>query len=385
MSDSVANPGGLLVGRLQRLLTLGMTFGTVADPVALVDEAIDGLTDSPDQRARFQAPMRLIARELTGEPRFRRAIALARQAHELAAIGEREAQVCLATLRAFGALAQPGPDNAPDREHETELRAAEQRVAEQEAGLRAALAGLTSTTPAEGDRAGPYSRLLESIVASAAQAIGARYGSLFLIDEDTQELVFEVSLRERLEDLRSFRVPLGQGIAGLVAVSAQPIAVSDVRSDPRHAADIAQQTGYSPTSMLCVPLQHGERVIGVLQLLDKTDDTDTFSMSDMQALGPFADRAAQTIEESRRHQSVLRLVLHGVRQLAASVLSDPSASAAPARELYVASATAEDLDFRDRLELGDLVLQIASLDAPLTSVCTDVMRGLIEYAHARER
>ena len=270
-----------------------------------------------------------IARELRMTPAFSRALALARQAHGLAAIGEREAPVCLATLRAFGALAQPGPDNAPDREHETELHAAEQREAEQEAGLRAARRDSPVPRPLRPIAPGRTLRLLESIVASAAQAIGARYGSLFLIDEDTQELVFEVSLRERLEDLRSFRLPLGQGIAGLVAVTAQPIAVSDVRSDPRHAADIAEQTGYTPTSMLCVPLQHGERVIGVLQLLDKTDDTDTFSMSDMQALGSFADRAAQTIEESRRHQSVLRVVRHGLRQIADSVLSDPSASAAP--------------------------------------------------------
>jgi putative methionine-R-sulfoxide reductase with GAF domain len=355
VSDSVANPGGLLVGRLQRLLTLGMTFGTVAEPVALVDETIDGLTDSPDQRSRLLEPMRLVARQLTDEPRFNRTLALARQAHELAAIGEHEAHACLTALQAFATLAQPRPQSAPDSEHETELRSA--------------LTGLSSTAPNEGDRAGSYSRLLESIVASAAQAIGARYGSLFLIDEETQELVFEVSLRERLEDLRSFRVPLGQGIAGLVAVSAQPIAVSDVRSDPRHAADIAEQTGYTPKSMLCVPLQHGERVIGVLELLDKTDDTETFSMSDMQALGPFAHRAAQTIEESRRHQSVLRLVRHGLRQIAGVEINDAS----------------EDPDFRDRLELGELVLQIASLDTPLTSVCTEVMRSLIEYAHSRER
>jgi hypothetical protein len=93
-------------------------------------------------------------------------------------------------------------------------------------------------------------------------------------------------------------------------------------------------------------------------------------MSDMQALGPFADRAAQTIEDSRRHQSVLRVVRHGVRQLAG---------------VETASAASDDPAFRYGLELGELVLQIASPDTPLTSACAEVIRGLIEYAHARER
>jgi signal transduction protein with GAF and PtsI domain len=78
-----------------------------------------------------------------------------------------------------------------------------------------------------------HSRLLEMIVETAASVIPSRAASLFLIDQETEELIFEVALGPEAEEVRKFRVPLGQGIAGLVAVSGQPMAISDASSDPR--------------------------------------------------------------------------------------------------------------------------------------------------------
>src|SRR5206468_5403043 len=114
-----------------------------------------------------------------------------------------------------------------------------------------------------------HSRLLEMIVQTAAQVISARAASLFLINRQTQELVFEVALGQKAEDVKKFTVPLGHGIAGLVAVSGQPIAVSDASKDPRQAADIARSVGYVPQTILCVPLFYNDQIIGVLELLDK--------------------------------------------------------------------------------------------------------------------
>jgi signal transduction protein with GAF and PtsI domain len=110
-----------------------------------------------------------------------------------------------------------------------------------------------------------HSRLLEMIVETAASVIPSRAASLFLIDQETEELIFEVALGPEAEEVRKFRVPLGRGIAGLVAVSGQPMAISDASSDPRQAADIAKSVGYTPGTILCVPLIHNEVVIGVLE------------------------------------------------------------------------------------------------------------------------
>ncbi len=74
---------------------------------------------------------------------------------------------------------------------------------------------------AAGEIASPvtHSRLLEMIVKTAASVIPSRAASLLLVDQETEELVFEVALGPEAEEVRKFRVPLGHGIAGLVAVS----------------------------------------------------------------------------------------------------------------------------------------------------------------------
>src|SRR5947209_15168233 len=101
-------------------------------------------------------------------------------------------------------------------------RQSDERLAED---LRDALT-LAATT---GAIAAPsqHSLLLQSIVETAARVIPSDAASLFLLDVETQELIFEVALGQKAEEVKSFRVPLGHGIAGLVAVSAQPMTVSD--------------------------------------------------------------------------------------------------------------------------------------------------------------
>lgn len=142
-----------------------------------------------------------------------------------------------------------------------------------------------------------HTRLLEMIVEVAAKVISARAASLFLIDQQTQELVFEVALGQKAEAVKQFRIPLGHGIAGLVAVSGQPIAVSNADQDARQASDIAQAVGYRPESILCVPLFFEDRITGVLELLDK-EGASSFSPGDMHILGLFANQAAVAIELS---------------------------------------------------------------------------------------
>jgi len=135
-------------------------------------------------------------------------------------------------------------------------------------GLAQELRAIFSLGAATSALASPmrHSQLLEMIVKTAVSVIGAETGSLLLIDEASQELVFEVAASDDLEDLKKVRVPLGEGIAGLVALSGQALAVTDAQSDPRHAGQIAEQTGYLPRSLLCVPLQYNDQIVGVLEL-----------------------------------------------------------------------------------------------------------------------
>ena len=80
-------------------------------------------------------------------------------------------------------------------------------------------------------------------------------------------------------------------------VSGEPIVLSDVSRGqyPRFARDVAEATGYVPTSLMAAPLLHGERVLGVLQVLDRPQDR-PFSLSEMDVLGLFAHQAAIALD-----------------------------------------------------------------------------------------
>lgn len=158
-----------------------------------------------------------------------------------------------------------------------------------------------------------HTQLLRMIVETAAQVINARSAALFLLDAAAQELVFEVALGPKAAEVQRHRVPVGHGIAGLVALSGQPTAVSDPSHDPRQASDIARSLGYLPESILCVPLFYADEVIGVLELLDK-QDAPSFSAGDIDTLGLFANQAAVAIAQSRAHGNLGELLNELLRQ-----------------------------------------------------------------------
>jgi GAF domain-containing protein len=148
----------------------------------------------------------------------------------------------------------------------------------------------------------PFTRswLLEMVVSTAAQVIAALSGSLFLIDEEAKNLVFEIAIGPAAQEAKKFHVPLGHGIAGMVAMTGQPMAIADAQQDDRHAIDIATSIGYVPKSILCVPLFYNDRIIGALELLDKID-APSFRPVDIETLGLFANIAAVAIAQSHAY------------------------------------------------------------------------------------
>ena len=174
---------------------------------------------------------------------------------------------------------------------------------------------VTVATAGEISAPGAHNRLLDMILASAAQVIGAESGALFLVDIEREEMLFASAHGPKADEVRKLRLPLGHGIAGLVAVSGQPMAISDVSNDPRHAVEIAEAVGLMPDSILCVPLFYDEQVIGVLELLDKRGSS--FSADDINQLSHFAEQAAVAIEQSRGQRDLTALVNAALRSWAA--------------------------------------------------------------------
>ena len=109
--------------------------------------------------------------------------------------------------------------------------------------------------------------LLQTVVDAAARIFGAAAASICLVDEAEQMLEFKVAYGAGREEVLGMRIPLDRGIAGYVANTGQPIAISNVQQDPRFNQEFAKSTGYVPRSILATPLIIGDRVIGVMEIL----------------------------------------------------------------------------------------------------------------------
>jgi GAF domain-containing protein len=225
-----------------------------------------------------------------------------------------------------------------------------------------------------------YSRLLEMIVETAAHVIDARSASLFLLEEKSGDLVLEYPLGPKAEEVRKLRVPLGHGIAGLVAANGQPMAIADAGKDPRQAADIAQMVGYTPQSILCMPLIYNEQVIGVLELLDK-EGAPSFSAADMEALGYFANLAAIAIEQSRMHRSLAALL--GELLESFGPVAETEREALREQLDAFAADVAADAGYRRGLELARLVQEITQQGQDEFEACGIILRGFAGYLRAR--
>jgi GAF domain-containing protein len=141
--------------------------------------------------------------------------------------------------------------------------------------------------------------LLGSIVEVARAIFGARAASVLLLDEATNELVFEAVVGEGEDTLVGRRFPAGTGIAGWVLNTRQPLVLADVTADPRFSADTAKSTGFVPKGIMAVPLLHGEDALGVLEVLDRPTNA-RFRVEEVDLLGLFGIQAAAALALLRR-------------------------------------------------------------------------------------
>ena len=172
--------------------------------------------------------------------------------------------------------------------------------------------------------------LLESVTALGRRVFGAAACSLAVLDQDDETLRFRCASGEGAAEVVGLELPVGRGIAGWVVSSGQPIAVHDVRADPRFAADVAESTGYVPGSILAAPLIASGEAFGVIEVLDRTP---VGGRDDLELLTLLAMHAAMVLELTRTATepvpadpaSVLAEVAHlgpPEQQAAAALLAD---------------------------------------------------------------
>ncbi len=126
--------------------------------------------------------------------------------------------------------------------------------------------------------------LLSTVLGNALQTVGASDGSLLVLDEDNNELVFVITQGEAVkEQLAWQRLPPGEGIAGWVAKNRRATIVHDAQADDRFYPALDRALGFKTQSVLAAPIIGGGRVLGVIEMLNKMDGK-VFSGSDQTLL-----------------------------------------------------------------------------------------------------
>jgi GAF domain-containing protein len=162
-------------------------------------------------------------------------------------------------------------------------------------------------------------------------------------------------------------------------MTGQPLSISNVRQDARFNQDFAKSTGYVPNSILAMPLRSGERIIGVMEVLDKIDAA-SFGIQDMELLGMFAHQAAIAIEQSQSIDQIQASLVLGLKRI---VTADPPQESADL--LALIESAGEIKSDAELLALADLFNQVSNLGEAGRKACLQILKTFADYQRSLRR
>jgi diguanylate cyclase (GGDEF)-like protein len=139
--------------------------------------------------------------------------------------------------------------------------------------------------------------LLRAIMAKMEEFFGPEHWSLLMVDEETGELYYALSTGLDESLLRDLRLKPGEGIAGYVAATGNPLVVADVSADPDWSRYAQAHPELNLRSIACLPIRHGDRTLGALQL--NNSKLDLLPESSIAFLRVLCDYAAIALENAR--------------------------------------------------------------------------------------
>ncbi len=154
-------------------------------------------------------------------------------------------------------------------------------------------------------------------IEAATSITNAEAGSLLFLDEENKELYFDVALGEKGEEVKTIRLKKGQGVAGWVVEHNEPVIINDVQNDPRFFKGGDEKSGFVTRNMISVPLRTKDKLIGVLQALNKRDEL--FDSRDMELLTALSNQVAVAIENARLYGELRETFYATVHALAETI------------------------------------------------------------------
>jgi HD-GYP domain-containing protein (c-di-GMP phosphodiesterase class II) len=161
-------------------------------------------------------------------------------------------------------------------------------------------------------------KLMNEIMKIAKEELKAESSTLYLLDEENQELWFEVALGDKGTLVKEIRLKIGEGIAGWVAKEGVTLNLEDVNKDPRFMSSIAKKIDYKQKAMLTVPVKYQEKTIGVLQLINKAGGG-KFSKDDEKLLEEMSSQVAIALANARLYKELKDLFTDTITSLAEAI------------------------------------------------------------------
>jgi signal transduction histidine kinase len=165
-------------------------------------------------------------------------------------------------------------------------------------------------------------QLVDAILEKAMQVLGVEAGSVLLAEDDSGLLYFKSAAGEKGEAVKSFRLPLGQGIAGTVAKTGVPILTNDAARHPAFDGKLSKRVGFAPRAILCVPLAGDGGITGALELIHR-EKGQLFEAEDLRLATLVAGQIARALSVSReRSEGERKARLATIGQMISGVLHD---------------------------------------------------------------
>ena len=153
---------------------------------------------------------------------------------------------------------------------------------------------------------------------AATQLMKAEVGSLLLIDEEKQQLYFEVALGDKEEAVKTITLGMGEGIAGWVAKNGRPLIVNTPEKDPRFYKGADERTEFKTRNIMCVPVKVRDRVIGVLEAINKKRG-EKFDREDLFLFVSLADQVAIALDNARLYEELEEMFFQTAESLADAI------------------------------------------------------------------
>ncbi len=187
----------------------------------------------------------------------------------------------------------------------------------------------------------------EKAITVITKLLNCEVASLLLVDEETDELYFEVALGEKGDRVKETRLKSGEGIAGWVAVHNQPLLIDDVKTDPRHSRRFDERSKFETRNMICVPMVIKQKVVGVLQAINKLENGG-FSQTDLDLFISLSHEVAIAVDNARLYNELRETFYQTAEALADAIEKrDPYTGNHTRRVMHYSMAISRFLDLTD--------------------------------------